>query len=122
MQALNWSMWQMDPVVIFGAAASASPTAQPGTTWEGRPVDVYSVDSTTSGAPLPDTSMGLLPFSLTSVKGTFWIDQATGGLIKADLQFEADVKTPGQATPVAHGQGMLQITISQIGKATVTLP
>jgi hypothetical protein len=115
-------MWPMDAVVIFGAAAGASPTAQPASTWEGRPVDVYSVDSTKTGAPLPDTSMGLLPFSVTSINGTFWIDHATGGLIKADLQFEADVKNPGQATPIAHGQGLLQITVSQIGQASVSLP
>jgi len=122
MDTLNWSMWPMDAVVIFGAAAGASPTAQPASTWEGRPVDVYSVDSTKTGAPLPDTSMGLLPFSVTSINGTFWIDHATGGLIKADLQFEADVKNPGQATPIAHGQGLLQITVSQIGQASVSLP
>jgi hypothetical protein len=122
MDTLNWSMWPLDAVVIISAATGASPTAQPGDTWEGRPVDIYSVDSTTSGAPLPDTSMGLLPFSVTSIKGTFWIDHATGGLIKADLQFEADVKNAGQATPIAHGQGLLQITVSHIGQATVSLP
>jgi hypothetical protein len=84
-------MCSMDAVVIFSAAASASPTAHASDTWEGRPVDVYSVDSTTTGAPLPDTGMSLLPFSVTSIKGIFWIDQATS---------------------IAHGQGLLQITVT----------
>jgi hypothetical protein len=99
----------------------ADPAAQAGTTLEGRPVDVYAVDSTPSG-PLPDMSMGLLPFTITAIQGTIWIDHDTGSLLKADLTFEADVKKPGESTPSAHGKGEFHFAVSQIGKVTVSLP
>jgi hypothetical protein len=122
MLAVNWAMWQLDPAVIFGAAAASDLTAQAGTTLEGRQVDVYKVDSSSLGSPLPDLSMGMLPYVITAIQGTVWIDHATGGLLKADLQFEADVKKSGETTPSAHGKGELHITVSQIGKVTVSLP
>jgi hypothetical protein len=120
--ALNWDMWKLDPGVMFGAAAASTITPQAGTTLEGRPIDVYTVDSSSLGAPLPDTSMGMLPYVITAIQGTIWIDHATGGLVKADLQFAANVKKPGQTTPSATGKGEFHITVSQIGQVTVSLP
>jgi len=119
--ALGWTTWQLDPVSILTAASSADPAAQAGTTLEGRSVDVYAVDSTPSG-PLPDMSMGLLPFTITAIQGTIWIDHDTGSLLKADLTFEADVKKPGESTFSTHGKGEFHFAVSQIGKVTVSLP
>jgi len=120
--ALNWAMWKLDPGVMFGAAAGSTITPQAGTTLEGRQIDVYSVDSSTLGTPLPDTSMGLLPYVITAIQGTIWIDHATGGLVKADLQFAANVKKPGQTAPGASGKGEFHLAVSQIGQVTVSLP
>ena len=122
MLAVNWAMWRLDPAMIFSAAAASDLTAQAGTTLEGRQVDVYTVDSSSLGAPLPDYSMGLLPYVITAIQGTVWIDHATGGLLKTDLQFEANVRKPGETTPSAPGKGELHITVSQIGQVTVSLP
>jgi hypothetical protein len=66
--------------------------------------------------------MGMLPYVITAIQGTIWIDHATGGLVKADLQFAANVKKPGQTTPSATGKGEFHITVSQIGQVTVSLP
>jgi hypothetical protein len=120
--AMNWDMWKLDPGVIFGAATASTITAQAGTTLEGQQIDVYSVDSSTLGAPLPDTSMGLLPYVITAIQGTVWIDHATGGLVKTDLQFAANVRKPGETTPSASGKGEFHLTVSQIGQVTVSLP
>jgi len=122
MLKLNWDMWKLDPAVMFGAASASTITPQAGTTLEGRQVDVYTVDSSGLGSPLPDTSMGFLPYVITAIQGTVWIDHATGGLLKADLQFQANVKKPGQATPSAPGKGEFHLTVSQIGQVTVSLP
>jgi hypothetical protein len=120
--ALNWAMWKLDPAVIFGAAAASTITPQAGTTLEGRQVDVYTVDSSGLGTPLPDNSMGFLPYVITAIQGTVWIDHATGGLVKADFQFAANVKKPGETTPGTPGKGEFHITVSQIGQVTVSLP
>jgi hypothetical protein len=122
MLSATWSLWQLDPLVVLSAAGMASPQAEAGTTWEGRPVDVYSVDSTALGGEGTDSSFGMLPVVITSIQGTVWIDHATGALLKADLQFEAGVRKPGESTPSAHGKGEFHLAVSQIGKTTVSLP
>ena len=118
--AVSWTTWQLGPMSILTSASSSNPAAQAGTTLEGRSVDVYAVDS--GEEPLPDLSMGLLPFSITSIQGTIWIDHETESLLKADLTFEADVKKPGESAPGAHGKGELHLAVSRIGNVSVSLP
>jgi hypothetical protein len=122
MLSATWSLWQLDLLGILGAAGMADPQVEAGTTWEGRAVDVYSVDNTSLGGEGQDSSFGVLPVSITSIHGTVWIDHATGALLKADLEFEGDVRKPGESTPTAHGKGELHLSVSQIGKTTVSLP
>ncbi|MGD0805994.1 MAG: hypothetical protein ABSA10_00700 [Anaerolineales bacterium] len=112
----------MDPLVVLSAAGMASPQAEAGTTWEGWQVDVYSVDSTSLGGEGTDSSFGILPVVITSIQGTVWINHDTGALLKADLQFEAGVRKPGETTPSTHGKGEFHLAVSQIGKVTVSLP
>jgi hypothetical protein len=112
----------LDPLVVLSAAGMASPQAEAGTTLEGRQVDVYSVDNTELGGTGQDSSFGLLPVSITSIHGTIWIDHESGALLKADLEFEANVKQPGETTPSASGKGEFHLAVSQIGKVTVSLP
>jgi hypothetical protein len=118
----TWTLWQLEPLTILSAAGMAAPKAEAGTTLEGRPVDVYSVDNTALGGQGQDSSFGLLPYIITSIQGTVWIDHETGALLKADLQFEASVRKPGESTPSAHGKGEFHLAVSQIGKTTVILP
>jgi hypothetical protein len=122
MLSATWTLWQLDPLTILSAAGMAGPKAEAGTTLEGRPVDVYSFDHTGLGGTGQDSSFGLLPVSITSIHGTIWIDHETGALLKADLEFEANVKQPGETTPSAHGKGEFHLAVSQIGKTTVALP
>jgi hypothetical protein len=122
MLSVTWTLWQLDPLVILSAAGMAGPKAEAGTTLEGRQVDVYSVDNTGLGGQGQDSSFGMLPIVITSIQGTVWIDHDTGALLKADLQFEAGVRKPGESTPSAHGKGEFHLAVSQIGKTTVSLP
>jgi hypothetical protein len=122
MLSATWTLWQLDPLTILSAAGMADPKAEAGTTLEGRPVDVYSVDNTALGGQGQDSSFGLLAYAITSIQGSVWIDHETGALLKADLQFEAGVRKPGESTPSAHGKGEFHLAVSQIGKTTVALP
>jgi hypothetical protein len=117
MGSIAWDMWQIDLVTILSAAAMANPQAGPGITFEGRPVDVFTIGGESPG----DLSAGLLPIVIGAIRGEVWIDHETGALLKADLTFEADVKQAGGAD-TAHGDGELRIAVSRIGKARVSLP
>lgn len=122
MLTVTWTLWQLDPLTILSGAGMSGPKAETGKTLEGRTVDVYSVDSAGLGGEGQDTSFGMLPYMITTIQGTVWIDHDTGALLKADLQFEADVRKPGEDTFSAHGEGELHLSVSQIGKTTVGLP
>jgi hypothetical protein len=115
-----WMLWQLDPLTILSSAAMAAPKAESGTTFEGRPVDVFTVDS--AGSTLPDMSGGLLPLVIQSMKGTIWIDQATGALLRADLEFDCAVRQPGETEPSVTGKGEFHLAVSRIGQVTVSLP
>jgi hypothetical protein len=72
-----------------------------------------------TGLSIPGVSGNLL--SITSVTGKVWIDQATGALLKAVLDYKADVRdTSGNLK--GSGTGHLEISVTQIGNVTVTLP
>jgi hypothetical protein len=112
----DWILWQTDWLKVLMAAGLANPKAEPGTTLEGRAVEVYSVD----GTDLPDMTGGILPVQITAMRGTIWVDQVTGALLKADLTFDADVKKSGQTEP-AHDTGKFLLVVSRIGKVKITL-
>ncbi|MGB7539924.1 MAG: hypothetical protein WBM17_15380 [Anaerolineales bacterium] len=113
----DWILWQTDWLKVLMAAGLANPKAEPGTTLEGRAVEVYSVD----GTNLPDMTGGILPVQITAMRGTIWVDQATGALLKADLTFDADVKKSGQTEP-AHDTGKFLLVVSRIGQVKVNMP
>jgi hypothetical protein len=113
----DWILWQTDWLKVLMAAGLANPKAEPGTTLEGRAVEVYSVD----GTDLPDMTGGILPVQITAMRGTIWVDQATGALLKADLTFDADVKKKGETT-ATHDTGKFLLVVSRIGQVKVTMP
>lgn len=119
---MDWVSWPLDSAAILGAAVAANPQPQGSDNLEGRSADKYAIDSSTLQTVLPDTSMGLLPYRVTAIQGTIWIDHETGGLLKCDLTFAADVKKPGDTKPSIHGKGELHILFHQIGQVTVSMP
>jgi hypothetical protein len=117
----DWILWRMDPSIILSMAGLAAPKPQASVTLEGHSVDVFAVDSSQSKSPLPDVSMGL-SFQITSIRGTVWIDHETNVLLKADLEFEAGVKKPGDTKSSSTGKGALHLSVDQLGSTTVMLP
>jgi hypothetical protein len=118
----DWVLWRTDPILILSKAAMAAPTAQPGVTFENRSVDVFLIDSSKLDSPLEGSGMDILPFEITTIQGSIWIDHDTGALLKADLQFNASVRKPGTTGAGTQGIGELHITASQIGMISVVLP
>ena len=108
-------------IILPMSIASLGTTAQGSDTIDGRAADKYALDS--AGAPAG--TLGVLSgmFSLTSAKGTAWVDKQTGALLKASIDYEQNlVDPPGSQTSVGKGTGHLELLVTKVGNVTVTLP
>lgn len=113
--SMAWTLWPLDPVTILGTGATAAKLK--GTEEiEGRMAEVYDIAAT---GPL--SAPGGIGLSVTAVNGQVWIDQETGALLKAVLDYQADVKD-ADGNAKGNGPGRLEINVSQVGSTTVTLP
>jgi len=115
MTKLAWALWPLDIVTILGTGATSAQLT--GTEdVDGRVAEVYSV-SASEALQVPG-GMGL---SVTSVDGQVWIDQATGALLKAVLDYEVDVKD-ADGNVKGNAPGRLEVAVSQVDQVNVTLP
>ena len=114
--SLTWMLWSTKLGLILSSSSSGATSA--GTdTLDGRSAEIYAIDS--SGLSVPGVPGNLLP--ITSVTGNVWVDQVTGALLKAVLDYQADVGD-NSGTLKGSGAGHLEITVTQIGSVTVALP
>jgi hypothetical protein len=58
---------------------------------------------------------------IASVSGKIWVDQQTGALLKAVLDYQAEV-TDSSGNDQGSGSGHVEITVTQVGNVTVALP
>jgi hypothetical protein len=57
-----------------------------------------------------------------SFKGTIWIDQETGGLLKTVMDFSMDVYNNDLTKVLGSGNGHLDLEVTNIGSTSVNLP
>jgi hypothetical protein len=115
MTKLAWTLWPLDPVTVLGTGATNAQLT--GTeTIDGRVAEIYDIAAT---GPL--SAPGGMGLSVTSVDGQVWIDQETGALLKAALDYEVDVKD-ANGNVKGNAPGRLEILISQVGSTSVILP
>jgi hypothetical protein len=114
--SLAWSLWTLDPVMIISSGASGA-TAAGTEELDGRTAEIYDLNGTGS-ALAGVTGIGL---QITSVTGKVWIDQQSGALLKAVLDYQAEVNDSG-GNLKGNGSGHLEISVTQIGNVTVVLP
>ncbi len=116
LMGLDWTTWPLDLTVML-ATSSTSAKAAGTEVLDGRTVEVYELNATSdsqSGVP----GAGLLA---SAVSGKVWVDQETGALLKAILDYQTDVNgTAGNS--LGSGSGHAEIIVTQIGQVTVSLP
>lgn len=118
--SLSWAFWVLEAIFPYSTATSLS--TKTGTeTLDGRQADVYTVDSDKAPKGVLESFRTFGLFLLNSSKGTIWIDQKTGGLLKVNLDYDIDV-TDMDKKKVGTGKGHLDITITKIGQVTVQMP
>jgi len=119
--ALSWAGWHLEATFPFSAGASLS--TKTGTeTLDGRQADVYSVDSTKIDPAVMESFRTIGMFPLNTIHGKIWVDQQTGGTLKALIDYEMDMINPDDGKTVGVGQGHLELEITQIGNVSVQLP
>jgi hypothetical protein len=114
--SMTWNLWSLN-LITFVSGASSGATAAGTEMLEGRTAEIYELNST--GLSIPGVTGSLIP--ITSLTGKIWVDQQTGALVKAVLDYQADVRdTAGNMK--GGGSGHLEIIVTQIGNVTVTVP
>ena len=76
-------------------------------------------------ANAPTGAMGALGafLSVTSAKGTVWVDKETGALLKCSLDWEQTfTDAPGSKTVVANGKGHIELVVTKVNNTSVKLP
>jgi len=121
MVSLAWAGWHLGATFPFSAAASLS-TKTGSDQVDGRAAVVYTVDSATLDPAVLEGFRTLGMFPIDTIKGTLWIDQQTGGALKATVDYTMDVTDPNTDKVVGVGQGHLDLEITQVGKMSVSLP
>jgi hypothetical protein len=114
--SLTWMLWSTNLVSILSSSASGA-SATGTEVVAGRSAQVYALNSPGLTIPgLPGT-LG----SISSLTGQVWVDDGTGALLKAVIDYQADV-SDNSGTVRGSGSGHLEITVSQLGQVTVSLP
>jgi hypothetical protein len=88
---------------------------------DGRNADVYTFDSADS-SKASDAAMSAMGVGdLTSGKGTVWIDQKTGAMLKLEMTYSKSIKDNDQKE-IGSGSGSIKIEVTKVGQVTVTSP
>jgi hypothetical protein len=118
--SMTWVFFPLKVVMPLAIAAMGS-TAQGVESIDGRQADKFALDT----ANAPAGTMGALGtlFSMSSAKGTIWIDKTTGALLKCSLDYVQDlVDPPGTQTVVGKGNGHIELLVTKVNNVSVTLP
>ncbi|MDP2855654.1 MAG: hypothetical protein Q8N90_00845, partial [bacterium] len=118
--SMTWVFFPLR-VLLPLAIASMGSSAQGTESLDGRQAEKFAVDT----ANAPAGTLGALGafLSVTSAKGTVWIDKETGALLKCNLDYSQDfVDPPGSQTVVGKGNGHIELNVTKVNNTTVTLP
>lgn len=119
--AMSWAGWHLGATFPFAAVGALA--AKTGTdTVDGRTADVYSVDSSTIDPAVLDSFRTMGMFPIDTIKGSVWVDQQTGGALKAVADYTEDISDYQTDKVIGIGTGHLDLSITQIGQVTVESP
>ncbi len=117
---LTWALVPLSagmPLII----AATGPTPQGGESIDGRSAEKYGVDSANAPAGVIGMLGGII--NITASRGTAWVDQETGALLKAILDYEQKFTDPENPdTVLGTGSGHVEIRVTGVGQVTVQLP
>lgn len=121
MGGLAWATWQLTPVIVLSIAGLGA-TPQGSGDIDGRAADVFAVDMADADPAVLEMVQGFIGGGITAATGQVWIDQETGALLKAVLDFEEDITAFGSEDVVGHEAGHIEIEVSQVNSVTVSDP
>jgi len=118
--ALSWAMWPLQ--VVLNYAYPVYWAKKTGTdSIDGHNADVYTFDSADASKASDAAMSAMGAGDLTAGKGSVWIDQKTGAMLKLDMTYSKSVKDNNQKE-IGSGSGSIKIEITKVGQVTVTPP
>lgn len=112
--------WVSLPLELLGATAigGAGATAQGQESVNGRTADKFDINSD----KVPAGVMAILGSNIDKLRGTVWVDQQTGALLKLNADYELSVSKMGSQEVAGKGPRHVELVVSNVGSTTVTLP
>jgi hypothetical protein len=118
--ALSWAMWPLTVVMAYSYPVYFA--KKTGTdSIDGRAADVYTFDSADASAVSNDMMNSMGMGNSTQGKGTVWIDQKTGAMLKLDMTYTNQITDNNQKV-IGSGDGSIKIEVSKVDQVTVTSP
>ena len=117
-----WLAWPLDVLGPLGLAGMG-PEAQGSEMIAGRSADKYVIDSAKADPASLEMLKGMLPMNpeISEAHGTIWLDHETGAMLKLVIDYTGAFKD-ASGIPVGSAPGHIEITVSQVGQVTVSLP
>jgi hypothetical protein len=113
--AMGWAMWPLQVIVPYAYASYWAKKS--GTDMiDGRNALIYTFDSADASAASQAVMSGM-----TNAKGTVWIDQETGAMLKLDMTYTESLSN-NDGKEVGSGTGNVALEISKVGQTTVVEP
>jgi hypothetical protein len=120
MIGLAWAMWPLKVVIPY--AWSVNYSSKTGTdTIDGRKADVYTFDSANAPADVQAYISSADATGTTSAKGTVWIDQETGAMLKLEMSYSENF-SDNDGKVVGSGTGNVSLEITKVNQTTVVEP
>jgi hypothetical protein len=118
--SLSWAMWPLQVVMayaypVYFAKKSGTDSI------DGRKADVYTFDSADASAASNSVMNAMGMENSTTGKGTVWIDQQTGAMLKLDMTYTNSVTDNNQKV-IGTGNGAITIEVTKVDQVTVTSP
>jgi hypothetical protein len=118
---MEWATWSLDLLSPFSVATAGSQSA--GTeVLDGRGAEVYDVDSAKAPPGVLEMFKGFMPTPVSHAWGRVWVDQATGALLKAEIEYEAEFTAEGNGNLLGKGSGRVELQVTRIDNVEVRLP
>jgi len=118
--ALSWAMWPLTVVMAYSYPVYFA--KKTGTdSIDGRAADVYTFDSADANAVSNGMMNSMGVGNSTQGKGTVWIDQKTGAMLKLDMTYSNQITDNNQKV-IGSGDGAIKIEVSKVGQVTVISP
>jgi hypothetical protein len=118
--ALSWAMWPLQVTIPYAYASNwAKKTGSESI--DGRIADIYTFDSADSSVASQAVMASAGLSGMTNAKGTVWIDQETGAMLKLQMTYTESLSN-SDGKQIGSGTGNVALEITKVNQTQVVEP